>query len=90
MYKGVIIASLSSFGNTPCSNDKLTIFVRGHEMESFIHLTFLDDKPSRPGDPSLRQLITCFISVSFVRFKNSEGFMLPDKNCQLKHCYQVF
>ena len=31
LYKGVIIASLSSFGHTPCSNDKLTIFVRGHD-----------------------------------------------------------
>ena len=34
-----------------------------------------------PGAPSLRQLIICFISVSFVGFKNSEGFMLSDKNC---------
>ena len=36
---------------------------------------------ARPGAPSLRQLITSFISVSFVGFKNREGFMLSDKNC---------
>ena len=81
LYRGVIIASLSSLANTPCSNDKLTRFVRGTEIDSFINLIFLDDIPSRPGAPSLRQLITFFISNSFVGFKNSEGSMLSGKNC---------
>ena len=61
--------------------DKLTRFVRGTEINSFINLIFLDDIPSRPGAPSLRQLITFFISNSFVGFNNSVGSMLSGKNC---------
>ena len=80
LYIRVIIASLSSSGNTPCSKHRFAILVSGYVIDSDTHLMCLGMIPSLPDAPSLSWPMISFISVWFVGSKKRDA-LIP---CNIK------
>ncbi len=68
----VTLANFSSFGNAPCSSDKLNVCIKGLAMKWMICLTISALISSNTGALFLRFFVMVIISFSRTGTKKSE------------------